>query len=302
MNKNWLPQNKNTLAIAIIAIAVVIVFLIFQYSSTNKNTKKIEIAKNSAVKSAKDTDGDGLKDWEENLWGTNINKVDTDGDGVNDFDFVQKQKKLPSYTTTKKPDININYNNLTETDKLSRSAFSTYLQLKQTNNLNKENVGVVFDKLVKNELKNNNYTNKYTTKDIILEGNTQENIESYKSTLLEKITPIYKIKENEIYLIVDILNGVEDKSRKKDVFKYADVYKTVSKDIMTMKVPKGIAQDHKNLANSYYLIYKSLYNMMNMEKDPVAGMKSIDDIQVAQENLNSSVEKINTFLKINGII
>lgn len=32
----------------------------------------------------KDSDNDGLKDWEEILWGTDINKADTDGDGYSD--------------------------------------------------------------------------------------------------------------------------------------------------------------------------------------------------------------------------
>lgn len=35
-----------------------------------------------------DSDGDGLKDWEELLWGTDIHNPDSDGDGMNDGDEV----------------------------------------------------------------------------------------------------------------------------------------------------------------------------------------------------------------------
>src|SRR3989344_2117840 len=35
-----------------------------------------------------DTDGDGLRDWEEELWGTQKNNPDTDGDGVSDGEEI----------------------------------------------------------------------------------------------------------------------------------------------------------------------------------------------------------------------
>src|SRR3989344_1761050 len=37
---------------------------------------------------AKDSDNDGLKDWEEVLWKTDTHQADTDGDGTNDKDEV----------------------------------------------------------------------------------------------------------------------------------------------------------------------------------------------------------------------
>ena len=37
-----------------------------------------------------DTDGDGLPDWEESLYGTDPKKADTDGDGVNDAQAVKE--------------------------------------------------------------------------------------------------------------------------------------------------------------------------------------------------------------------
>lgn len=48
---------------------------------------------------SEDTDKDGLKDWEEMLWNTDVNKADTDGDGTSDGSEV-RQGRNP---TTKGP-------------------------------------------------------------------------------------------------------------------------------------------------------------------------------------------------------
>jgi hypothetical protein len=49
-----------------------------------------------------DTDQDGLKDWEEVLWGTDPSKADSDGDGVGDKEFVSKQQETISARPTTK--------------------------------------------------------------------------------------------------------------------------------------------------------------------------------------------------------
>ena len=59
--------------------------------------------------SAIDSDNDGLKDWEEALWGTNINNSDSDGDGYDDAAEIKSSfdplDKLSSEKTGKKKEI-----------------------------------------------------------------------------------------------------------------------------------------------------------------------------------------------------
>lgn len=45
-----------------------------------------------AREAAKDSDGDGLKDWEEAIWRTDIANPDTDGDGTPDGEEVEKNR------------------------------------------------------------------------------------------------------------------------------------------------------------------------------------------------------------------
>ena len=51
----------------------------------------------------KDSDGDGLKDWEEALWGTDPNNPDTDGDGILDGAEIQQKREALQLSTDYSP-------------------------------------------------------------------------------------------------------------------------------------------------------------------------------------------------------
>jgi len=86
----------------------------------------------------KDSDHDGLKDWEETLWSTNAAVADTDGDGTTDGEEVA-QGRNPSL---KGPDdkldtkalaarVQTSAEALSPTDRFAREFFTEYLSLKQ---------------------------------------------------------------------------------------------------------------------------------------------------------------------------
>ena len=89
-------------------IAVLFLLLITTLSFSGCSIKKAEDEaenKASEIKKQKeikviDTDGDGLKDEEEKVLGTNINKFDTDSDGLNDFEEVKRWKTDPLNSDT----------------------------------------------------------------------------------------------------------------------------------------------------------------------------------------------------------
>ncbi|MCK4592551.1 hypothetical protein KAT63_03905 [Candidatus Parcubacteria bacterium] len=85
-----MKNNKKAVILALLLITV----LSFSGCSIKKaedelENKEPEVKKQKEVKII-DTDGDGLKDEEEKVLGTDINKFDTDSDGLNDFEEVKK--------------------------------------------------------------------------------------------------------------------------------------------------------------------------------------------------------------------
>ena len=90
---------------------------------------------------AKDSDNDGLKDWEEELWKTDKNKADTDGDGTLDGQEIKLGRnplvkgpndKLSKETVADKVNTQTE-KDLTDTEKFSRELFLKIIAAKQNN-------------------------------------------------------------------------------------------------------------------------------------------------------------------------
>jgi hypothetical protein len=89
-----------------ITIMSLLILIVFSFSGCSikkiengSKNKKTEVKKQKEVKII-DTDGDGLKDEEEKVLGTDINKFDTDNDGLNDFEEVKNWKTDPLNSDT----------------------------------------------------------------------------------------------------------------------------------------------------------------------------------------------------------
>ncbi len=76
----------------------------------------------------KDSDNDGLKDWEESLWGTNPNNPDTDGDGTPDGQEV-KQGRNPLLASKNGKNDKLENQKLKETDSLLPAELPSFTDL-----------------------------------------------------------------------------------------------------------------------------------------------------------------------------
>ena len=137
------PTRKIVPVFIICLIVIGGIFALLEYKNQAKtinNEGVISVADQKIIDSiaTKDSDNDGLKDWEEALWQTAPNNPDTDGDGAKDGaeiaagrDPLKKgpddQLTLESASTT--PKIT---KPLTASNQFSRDLFTRYVTLKQT--------------------------------------------------------------------------------------------------------------------------------------------------------------------------
>ncbi len=83
----WFSKKRALFSLAFILVisGVVVGYGLWtQYHRVEGQAKRLEAALGTPSELLADADGDGLKTWEETLWGTDPEKQDTDGDGVSD--------------------------------------------------------------------------------------------------------------------------------------------------------------------------------------------------------------------------
>lgn len=188
----------------------------------------------------KDSDGDGLRDWEEELWGTDPFKIDTDGDGILDGDYVKSRIK------DKPVQEIVNFEDLNFTQQFSREFFGLFLEARAD--------GVVTpneqERLLANLLGSIDATLPPATpaSTVATVATSEESVEVYVRTLAAMIAAASPkdIVESELVLLE---RGLEEKSRPilGDVTRIGEGYEALAADIKSMNAPSEIRSAHAKL-------------------------------------------------------
>lgn len=299
-----LPSKK---ILIFLAIAIVILILVFTFTRGKKNSVSLvqntqnnkilnEIQKMTLVLAGKDSDNDGLKDWEESLWKTDPNLSDTDGDGTTDGKEVLQGRnpmkpgpndKLEEFnpataTSTKK------FKDITETDKFSQEFFARYMELKQNGDINEQDQADLISLFAEK-----NYSlmpNKiYTEKDLkILDDESPSALHSYGNSVVKIITEnTPKKTDNELLILEKALKS----NNPEEVKKYDIIIKSYKKMIsgllgVFVPISEDAVEIHISLLNSISSIISNIEAMKKVFDDPI----------LATSNITSFINNSNAFL------
>ncbi len=93
------PSKRVGSLLIVVAAAVVAVLIFRSEPSLGKEAMQVTLSDKTTVRTMteeKDSDGDRLKDWEEDLWELSSTNPDTDGDGTGDYQEVENRRKAVS--------------------------------------------------------------------------------------------------------------------------------------------------------------------------------------------------------------
>ncbi|MCC7160769.1 hypothetical protein IT399_03560 [Candidatus Nomurabacteria bacterium] len=252
----------------------------------------------------KDSDGDGVLDWEEPLWGLDPTKKETTP-GVPDSTVIAKLKtengyslETPSGTTstTTQPE-----EKLTQTDKFSRELFSTTATLSQNGALDQTTVDKISTSLTE-QIKNTVIRKTYTLADLkIVDNTSSQTVKSYFDAL-NNANKKYATKTSVIEVLQKAVideNNI-DSNALAELDPIIDQTKKTLEEILKISVPKVFASLHLDFINAGERLIENTEDMRLFDKDPIAAMGAFSKYQ---ENLMSFQTTLNKLtVEINKII
>ncbi len=284
-----LPSKKfQKIALVVIILSVVFIFIsIKKPFSGGGYVQKIFKGEVETVTIGsivyKDTDGDGLFDWEESLWGTDPEKSDTDGDGISDKEEVDKKRPETSEGGDE---------SLTETSLLARDLFSTIVSLKQNNSLTEENLESIANQLA-GSINSATYDTYTLDSLIVVDSNNNSFIKYFKET--DKIFLASKNSHigEELSVLTDFIEDPTSNQSKLEVI--ISEYKKISSDLSKLDIPESISKDHLALINTYDKIAQSIEEFLYINDDPLRTLSGLSNYERYSTNILDIFKRIDSY-------
>ncbi|HRH31203.1 MAG TPA: hypothetical protein PK950_00870 [Candidatus Paceibacterota bacterium] len=299
INPKYLPSKKFVKIAGASLIVIFIIYMIFLYSKTYKTLKNPEITMATVPVQElleRDTDSDGVKDWEELLWGTDSTLSATFG--TPDAVYVEnKRKEIAAKNEGVAEEQNIN-----DTEKIAREFLTTILSLKESGNLNAFNIANLADKFGQEIGSQTTLVDKYSNKDVKTGTDTLAAKKTYYAALTKAITAAKKQgMGTELEIIAKYF--AEDTTTAADLNKIATMYTTFTKSLNAIQqVPPSAAIMHLELLNESNNMASIFKNINELNDNSIIGLIAIAQFQSNEPKMEATLSKFIAYFKASAII
>lgn len=236
---------------------------------------------------ARDSDGDGLTDWEEALLGTDPNNSDTDGNGIPDG---EEKITLPE-DAEMFLDENFEPETLpTETDQFSRELVATVTALSETGDLDAASVEELSNILLE-KIATSPKGKEYFPKDLkIVEAESRAGVLAY-NTALAQITPTNLAGATVLDILGEALlsSGELDSLALEKLDPIILETERIIADMLEIAVPITLAPYHLNVINNLAELVENLKNIQLYEVDPLLALSGIGLYETNVDALTGSI-------------
>lgn len=234
----------------------------------------------------RDTDGDGVSDWEEGLFGTDPTRRDTNGDGILDSVEIAKLQGQSSING----DLNLgngSTENLSQTEQLSRELLSTLATLNQAGSVDQTTVDTLSNSLIA-KIQDSGARKIFRYSDLkIIKNDTRQDIVNYNNTL----TVIYKKYPFPKDTVIDIIDEfvIDEETVDESVLAKLDPiikqYNNIIAEMVKMNVPEDVALLHLATLNSLQKLSENLADIRLYENDIVVSVSALSQYDSTTDNL-----------------
>lgn len=292
----YLPSKKFAymlLGFLILGVIFLVIYFFFSsegnfFSSKEKGKLKTEnLTVNELIQ--KDTDEDGVFDWEESLWGTDKNNK-ASFDGLSDLAYIQNKKK----------ELNINEDakggsdeGLTETEKFAREFFASFVAMKAAGDVDTNTINN-FSNALGEKIVYPSLIDSYLIKNV--KTGSDDSIESQLTYYLEVKTIFEKYSSkglgDELSEINNVLTSQGAIIKNNKLMDISNAYQDFAKKTMELSVPKSLIENHLKIVNSANNTGISVTSMAKLSTDPIVGISGLSQYQKYSDEFIKAVEDL----------
>ena len=311
----YLPSRKfvKTFAFFLFIGLVFLVVSEFKNPATNKeaNAKNNLLVQKETGPFSKDSDEDGLYDWEELLLGTDMASADTDKNGISDGLQYKTEKLYPEVEPP--PDLLEQFLNfesrvsasgsgesLNLTNSIAEEAAFRYGTSGQEGELDEKTFNQLTTALA-SDFSRFLPQDKYGPTNVaITKGRSTETINAYvaSATLILQSEPII-YGEDPLQLINNFLQNGDPESKEK-LATLGTSYVAITEGLSKLTVPETFLKTHLELLNSSNHIAQALKNMSVAEHDPVRAILGTAAYIHHSEKKRGAVTSLVSYFRVNN--
>lgn len=288
----YLPSVKVLISLGVLVLGTSFSLYLYQKSSTTASNQanSLEVVTIEDLNN-KDGDGDGVKDWEEALWGTDPHKSDSNGTGVSDSEFIAKKREsiTGSVVAQRKATGTI-------TDTFSQQLFTSITSLSQSGGYSKDTVDSLAQSTASNLTTPKDVT-RYTTNDIKTVVDSPQATVNYKSALKKTGTGLdISSLGNEVNLLAQSINKPKNSELEQKLILISTTYALLGERTARVTVPISILDSHLELVNAYYGLSVAITGLSLLYNDPVQSVQALALYKSETSKLFEATEKISAYL------
>ena len=242
----------------------------------------------------RDTDLDGVLDWEESLWGTDPTKRDTNDDGVGDNIEIAKIKSVTGQNQQGESLLGENQTTeqLTETDKFSREFFSTVATLNQTGAMDQVTVDKLSSSLAEH-IQNTAPRKVFLLSELKVIDDNAQAFKKYADTLGKVLTK-YPLNQT----VPDVLQKFiidEESVNVKVLSEFDPIIKQTNntiKALAVMSIPRSFLSVHLDFMNALQKLTENVHDIKLYETDVIISLSAISQYDQNTTKLQGTISNL----------
>jgi len=239
----------------------------------------------------KDTDADGIPDWEEGLYGLDPIKKETTP-GTPDNLAIEKMKAAQANTLEKSKETTESAENLTQTEKFSRELFATIAAASQGGTIDQttiDELGAALAEKIRNP----------AARKVFLISELQTTKDNFQAFMDYNDDLKNIIEKNSLdYTVPDVLQKFlidEDNVDMTALAKLDPIIAQTNKiitEMAKMNVPQSLSTPHLNVVNSLEELVENLNDIKLFESDVIVALGGISQFETNAAALESNLKNL----------